>query len=145
MFKLYFNFYRYPYRLHAYLKFSFLYMLFTEHPQEKSVPNRQSLQHTILLTSSCILGSIFLVLTICAINRRSRETLLSERNKLTSRIVKWFYPASDRNLENWLAETNTNLIFLIYPLHVTYWPHITFLNPFHVTLCGILLYDVIQF
>ncbi|XP_078328142.1 uncharacterized protein LOC144623549 [Crassostrea virginica] len=72
----------------------------TEHPQEKSVPNRQSLQHIILLTSSCILGSILLVLTICAINRRSRETLLSERNKLISRIVKWFYPASDRNLEN---------------------------------------------
>ena len=23
----------------------------------------------------------------------------------------------------------TNIIFLIYPLHVTYWPHITFLNP----------------
>ena len=38
----------------------------------------------------------------------------------------------------------TNLIFLIYPLHVTYGPHITFLNPFHVTLRGILHYDVIQ-
>ena len=38
----------------------------------------------------------------------------------------------------------TNLIFLIYPLHVTYWPHITFLNPFHVTLRGILHYDVTQ-
>ena len=35
----------------------------------------------------------------------------------------------------------TNLIFLIYPLHVTYWPHITFLNPFHVTLPRILHYD----
>ena len=38
----------------------------------------------------------------------------------------------------------TNLIFLIYPLHVTYWPHITFLNPFHVTLRWILHYDVTQ-
>ena len=38
----------------------------------------------------------------------------------------------------------TNLIFLIYPLHVTYWPHITFLNPFHVTFRGILHYDVTQ-
>ena len=31
----------------------------------------------------------------------------------------------------------TNLIFLIYPLHVTYWPHNTFLNLFHVILRGI--------
>ena len=38
----------------------------------------------------------------------------------------------------------TNSIFLIYPLHVTYWPHITFLNPFRVTLRGILHYDVTQ-
>ena len=38
----------------------------------------------------------------------------------------------------------TDLIFFIYPLHGTYRPHITFLNPFHVTLCVILHYDVIQ-
>ena len=31
----------------------------------------------------------------------------------------------------------TNLIILIYPLHVTYWPHITFLNPFHLSLIHI--------
>nr|XP_022291741.1 uncharacterized protein LOC111103036 [Crassostrea virginica] len=51
----------------------------TEHRHQRSVPHRQSLQYTVLLTSSCILGSIFLVLAIisCAINRRSCETLLS--------------------------------------------------------------------
>ena len=37
-----------------------------------------------------------------------------------------------------------NLIFLKFPIYVTYWPHITFLNPFHVTLHGISYYDVIQ-
>ena len=39
----------------------------------------------------------------------------------------------------------TNLLFPIYPLHVTNWPHITFLNLFHVTLHGILHYEVINF
>ncbi|XP_078315100.1 uncharacterized protein LOC111103036 [Crassostrea virginica] len=51
----------------------------TDHRHQGSVPKRQSLQYTVLLTSSCILGSIFLVLTIIyyAINRRSCETLMS--------------------------------------------------------------------
>ena len=64
------------------------------------------------------------------------------------RTVNNDYPASDRKLEiDWLRKIPyaailcflTNLIFLIYPLYVPNRSHITFLNPVHVTLHGILI------
>ena len=39
----------------------------------------------------------------------------------------------------------TYLIFLIYPLQVTYWPQITFLNPLHMTLYKVEFYIITSY